>query len=73
MLRLSSNPGDLEGLIEARPRVEWIVIDEIQRVPALLPEVHRLIEATRPTSFPAIPTDSFVTQLPFPAGGLTGP
>ena len=42
-VRLSAHPEDLEHLIAAAPR-RWIVIDEIQRVPALLAEVHRLIE-----------------------------
>jgi predicted AAA+ superfamily ATPase len=45
-LRLSADPSELEGLIEAglaRGR-RWIVIDEIQRLPELLHEVHRLIE-----------------------------
>ncbi len=45
LLRLSARPEDLESLIEAAPGARWVVIDEIQRVPSLLPEVHRLIEA----------------------------
>jgi uncharacterized protein len=42
-LRLSSAPYDLEALIDAEDD-EIVVIDEIQRVPELLNEVHRLIE-----------------------------
>ncbi len=42
-LRLSSAPHDLETLIEP-DRDKIIVIDEIQRIPELLNEVHRLIE-----------------------------
>jgi len=42
-LRLSSAPQELESLIEAAP-AETIVIDEIQRIPELLNEIHRLIE-----------------------------
>jgi len=42
-LRLSSSPHDLEALIEPE-RDKIIVIDEIQRIPELLNEVHRLIE-----------------------------
>lgn len=46
-LRLSANPGDLEGLVEAalakKPH-QYIVIDEVQKLPLLLDEVHRLIE-----------------------------
>jgi uncharacterized protein len=43
-LRLSAAPHDLESIIDAQsPRL--IVIDEIQRIPELLNEVHRLIES----------------------------
>jgi predicted AAA+ superfamily ATPase len=45
LLRLSSRPEELEAMIEVAPEKSWIVIDEIQRVPSLLPEVHRLIES----------------------------
>jgi predicted AAA+ superfamily ATPase len=45
LLRLSSRPEELESLIDTAPSRPWVVIDEIQRVPSLLPEVHRLIEA----------------------------
>jgi predicted AAA+ superfamily ATPase len=43
---LLKNPSELEGMIDASTEV-WtslVVIDEIQKVPALLDEVHRLIE-----------------------------
>lgn len=43
-IRLLSNPSEIEGIIAAHPQYELIVIDEIQRVPELLNEVHRLIE-----------------------------
>jgi uncharacterized protein len=42
-LRLSGSPHDLESLIESKGD-QIIVIDEIQRIPELLNEVHRLIE-----------------------------
>ncbi|NLV29923.1 MAG: ATP-binding protein [Acidobacteria bacterium] len=42
-LRLSSAPYDLESLIDAGDHA-LVVIDEIQRIPELLNEVHRLIE-----------------------------
>lgn len=42
-LRLSVAPYDLEAIIDASDS-RLIVIDEIQRIPALLNEVHRLIE-----------------------------
>ena len=43
---LSSNPARLERLIPPGHR-DWIVIDEVQRIPQLLNEVHRLIESKR--------------------------
>ncbi len=44
-LRLSARPEDLAGIVEAAlPTPPWVVIDEIQKIPALLDEVHRLIE-----------------------------
>jgi predicted AAA+ superfamily ATPase len=42
-LRLSSAPHELEAIITADP-ADIVVIDEIQRIPELLNEVHRLIE-----------------------------
>lgn len=42
-LRLSTHPEHLEQLI--KPKYDgWIVIDEVQKIPILLNEVHRLIE-----------------------------
>ena len=43
-LRLSSAPHELESIIAAAP-AGIIVIDEIQRIPELLNEIHRLIES----------------------------
>jgi len=40
---LVTNPGKLESLIPPH-YTNWIVIDEVQRVPELLNEVHKLIE-----------------------------
>ena len=42
-LRLSGSPHDLESIC-ASHKSELVVIDEIQRIPELLNEVHRLIE-----------------------------
>ena len=42
-LRLSGAPHELESLIAAAP-ADIIVIDEIQRIPELLNEIHRIIE-----------------------------
>ncbi len=47
-LRLSAAPHDLEAIIRAGSG-KIIVIDEIQRIPELLNEVHRLIESERVT------------------------
>src|SRR6266403_1807810 len=46
-LALSQNPGRLEQ--ELTPQDHTVVIDEIQRLPHLLNEVHRLIEQRRLT------------------------
>jgi predicted AAA+ superfamily ATPase len=43
-LRLLTNPALLEGMIMASQK-SLVVVDEIQRIPALLNEVHRLIES----------------------------
>src|SRR3990167_2898631 len=43
-LRLSTNPGDLESIISAFDDRSITIIDQVQRVPQLLNEVHRLIE-----------------------------
>jgi predicted AAA+ superfamily ATPase len=42
--RLTADPQRLENLIPIGHQ-DWVVIDEIQRIPDLLSEVHRLIEA----------------------------
>ena len=42
--RLLARPEELENLIPPG-FINWIVLDEIQRIPALLNEVHRLIES----------------------------
>lgn len=42
-LELLANPSKLENLIEPNFN-DWIIIDEVQKIPALLNEVHRLIE-----------------------------
>lgn len=41
------NPSDLYAIVKALPKeIIYVVIDEIQKVPKLLDEVHRLIEET---------------------------
>ena len=46
-LELSRDPHRLKAIIGDRPKGAWIVLDEIQKVPALLDEVHRLMESRR--------------------------
>ncbi|MBM3383405.1 MAG: ATP-binding protein [Betaproteobacteria bacterium] len=43
-LELSRNPSLLEARIPQQTKPDWIWIDEVQRIPELLNEVHRLIE-----------------------------
>lgn len=42
--RLLAAPQELRAMVTAQPRSRWIVLDEVQRIPALLNEVHALIE-----------------------------
>ncbi len=46
-LRLTREPGALYQELVALPPESWVVIDEVQKVPALLNEVHRLMETRR--------------------------
>ncbi len=41
---LLGDPSLFRDLVSGRRRDEWVVIDEVQRIPRLLNEVHRLIE-----------------------------
>lgn len=43
-LEFARDPGILEARVAARPTRGWIWIDEVQKVPAILDEVHRLME-----------------------------
>ena len=47
-MRLSAAPHDLESIVDAGS-ADIIVVDEIQRIPELLNEIHRLIENRRIT------------------------
>jgi len=42
-LALTRQPDSFRQQIEARPKGSWIVVDEVQRLPSLLNEVHALI------------------------------
>jgi uncharacterized protein len=44
MLRYERDPGVFRSEVLARPASQWIVVDEVQRVPRLLDEVHFLME-----------------------------
>lgn len=46
-IRLSKNPSLLYDELNHLPPQTWVVIDEIQKVPSLLDEVHRLIEGKK--------------------------
>jgi uncharacterized protein len=46
-LQLTVNPHALESLIGNKPPGSWIALDEVQKIPALLDEVHRLSELRR--------------------------
>ena len=43
-LELSRDPHRIEAIIGNRASGSWAVLDEIQKIPALLDEVHRLME-----------------------------
>lgn len=49
--RLSANPDELKDLVSAQPDGATIIIDEIQKIPELLPLVHMLIEKKRKWKF----------------------
>jgi len=46
-LELSRDPHRLEALVGNLPEGAWTVLDEIQKIPILLDEVHRLLESRR--------------------------
>ena len=46
-LELTADPHKLESLVGKRSAGAWIVLDEVQKIPAILDEVHRLMELRR--------------------------
>lgn len=44
-LKFLHDPGSFRTQVEALPAGSWVVVDEVQKVPALLDEVHALIAA----------------------------
>src|SRR5688572_25889419 len=49
--QLSARPERLRALVEGAPKVRAVVIDEVQKVPALLEVVHALLEEPRGLRF----------------------
>lgn len=46
LLALTRQPESFRQQVEARPAGSWVVVDEVQRLPSLLNEVHALIAET---------------------------
>ena len=46
LLELTRQPESFRQQVEVRPKDDWIVVDEVQRLPMLLNEVHALIAET---------------------------
>lgn len=44
-LELTRDPHRLEAMIEGKGLTRWVILDEIQKIPSLLEEVHRLMES----------------------------
>jgi len=42
--RLLASPGQFADELRAVPAGRWVIVDEVQRLPSLLNEVHRFIE-----------------------------
>ncbi len=58
---LASNPSFLDDTLRQHPRTPLVVIDEIQKLPELLDDVHRLVEAHKSLRF--VLTGSSVRKL----------
>jgi len=50
-LELSQNPHKIESMAGNLKKDDWIIVDEIQKIPILLDEIHRLIETHKRTQF----------------------
>lgn len=46
LLRLMRDPGQFRREIEALPRGSWVVVDEVQKLPALLNEIHDALSSS---------------------------
>jgi len=65
---LNLNPDSLEQRIEAKPGIKRVIIDEVQKVPALLDMVHLLIENKKGLQF--VLTGSSARKLKRGGGNL---
>ncbi|MDV7396937.1 AAA family ATPase, partial [Arthrospira platensis SPKY1] len=45
-LELMARPSRLEDMVASLKAGSWVILDEVQKIPALLDEVHRLMEAS---------------------------
>jgi predicted AAA+ superfamily ATPase len=43
-MELNAFPANLEGFVGKAPPKTWVILDEVQKVPSLMDEVHRLME-----------------------------
>lgn len=68
--RFSSYPEKIRDIVAAMPSGSVLILDEIQRVPRLLPEIHALIEQKRDVQF--IMTGSSTRKLRRSVGDLLG-
>ncbi|MFH1388865.1 MAG: AAA family ATPase [Patescibacteria group bacterium] len=54
-VKILSSPGEFKNMLNAAPKAtKWILIDEVQKIPRLLDEVHRQIENQAPFNFAII-------------------
>lgn len=68
--RFSSYPEKIRGIVESLKTGSILILDEIQRVPRLLPEIHLLIEQKRDIQF--IMTGSSARKLRRSVSDLLG-
>jgi uncharacterized protein len=61
-VRLLRDPESFRQQVEARPRGSWIIVDEIQKLPSLLNEIHDLL-AHRPNQWKFALTGSSARKL----------
>jgi len=62
LLRLMRSPGSFRQEVEALPRGSWVVVDEVQKLPSLLNEVHDAL-ATAPRRWRFALTGSSARRL----------